>query len=174
MNKIAVSFVSGIVGGLIGAVSCYIFLKKKFESQYYEEVKKAIDEECNRLRANHKEAGGIDEAPVQTEESKDQNSYEQAIHWLSDDQIEVVDEGVKDDPHFIDEDEFRFLPPRYEVRELQYILGNGTILDINDEIVPDSFIYIKGLEDEIKKLRRYETVYILVESIGVAVEMVAI
>lgn len=193
MNKIALSILSGAIGLAIGAVGTYILVKKKYEEMYYDELHKAIDEECERLRKNR---GSTDskEAPVisfdiseedakiikERIESEDKspvsilNSYQECVIDVSRLTAQELRKNKDGEPRFIDEDEFRFLPERYEIRELQYLLQDGTVLDVNDEMVDDPGIYISGLEEEIKKMYDGEAAYILVEYLGVAVELVAL
>lgn len=197
MNKIEVGFLSGTIGLILGALGTYIFVKKKYEDKYYEELHKAIDEECERLRKGHSEI-------MSEEDSYDRKSNPEIVlkntepdisptvetqdtPYLTmlkrvEDHLAETQSPPDDDPdnmppivpHFIDEDEFRFLPPKYEIRELQYLKKDGTVLDVNDEIVEEPGIYISGLEDELKKMGHYEAAYILVERIGVAVEIVVL
>lgn len=50
MNKIAISLLSGLAGMAIGAVGGYFFCKKRIQDSCYEELRRAIDDECEHLR----------------------------------------------------------------------------------------------------------------------------
>lgn len=184
MNKIGVGILSGTIGFVIGAIGTYILLKKKMEDAYYQELHNAIDEECDRLRKAHKEAVGatIEDAQIQEKifekpnvEVKDEvvNQYKVALETAYGGAApEEITPDTTEGPRFIDEDEYRFLPPKYEIRELQYYCLDGVFLDVNDEIVDNPDIYISGLKDELDKMGDYTSAFILIESIGVAVEVV--
>ena len=191
MNKIEIGLLSGAIGLVLGSIGTYIFLKKKYEDDYYWKLREAIDEECERLRNSHKkiskeETPSTDEKifnkPNCTVEDKSPNEYYERLNeigtGLNAGFVKGVEDGASESteagPHFIDEDEFRFLPSKYEIRELQYFKDDGTVLDHNDELVENPSIYISGLEEELKKMGHYQTTWILVESIGVAVEIVVL
>ena len=189
MNKVGLSILSGAIGLAVGAITTYIFLNKKYEEEYYWKLHEAIDEECEHLRKKHSEMlknKSLDnDLSSEPEESKifncknvevqdpdnkiSGNEYHKRLKETLENVMDKVEEELK--PRFIDEDEFRFLPSKYEIRELQYLLKDGTVLDVNDEVVSDADIYISGLEEELKKMSHYATAYILVERIGVAVEI---
>lgn len=175
MNKILVGFLSGSVGVLTGAIAGYIFFKKKYEKMYYEKLQEAIDKECDNLR-HYKQSIENGEKLVDGHSTPQvENDYAKAVEKLPDvinDPSECAIESRG--PQFIDEDEYRFLVDTYETRELQYLSGDGTVLDINDEIVTDPGIYISGLEEQLKTYEDGYTVYILLEELHVVVEMVII
>lgn len=191
MNKIGIGLLSGGIGFVLGSIVTYIFIKKKYEDDYYSKLQEAIDEECERLRNGHKEVSQYEkpateekifDKPNCTVEDKSPNEYHERLNELGTvlnaGLVEGVEDGVSEStesgPHFIDEDEFRFLPSKYEIRELQYFKDDGTVLDHNDELVENPSIYISGLEEELKKMGHYQPTWILVESIGVAVEIVVL
>lgn len=185
MNKVATIVLSSGIGFIVGSIATYIFIKKKYEGRYYDELHKAIDEECERLRARHQKKDfesiipddeeKIFERPNAPIDDDSDNPYQQKLEAINSG-VEEMEEPVEESqgPRFIDEDEFRFLPPKYEIRELQYLSIDGTVLDENDEIVEEPQIYISGLEETLKGMNHYETAYILVESIGVACEVVVL
>lgn len=174
MNKVGIGLLSGVVGLAVGVIGTYIFLKKKYEDDYYWKLRTAIDEECERLRANHTDVLKGKEMLVDKiscmVEDKGSNSYQERIIEVEN----MINESGEEGPRFIDEDEFRFLPSKYEIRELQYYTKDGVVLDQNDEIVEDAGIYISGLEERLRNMNHYETAWILVDHIGVAVEIVVL
>lgn len=180
MNKIGTAFISGAIGLAIGAIGSYIFFKKKYESMYYNALEKAIDEECDRLRKRHGKTVELEEKEMIFENndhtisptpSSEQTPYHTMISKVQNNTPEEID---PDRPHFIDEDEYRFLPPEYDFRELQLLRKDGTVLDENDEIVDEPDIYISGLEKEIEKMSHLEHCYILIESVRIAVDLVTL
>lgn len=187
MNKIALTILSGAIGLVSGIVGTYIFIKKRYENKYYEELRKAIDEECERLRENHEKVVSTTETkvdgPVELPEEVENivrkspvlstNEYHERLEELGQTMIEGIESAIKNDgPQFIYEDEFRFLPEKYEIRELQYLRQDGTVLDENDEIVVEPNIYISGLEDTLRQMGDGERAFILVENMGLGVEIV--
>lgn len=185
MNKISLSILSGAIGLAIGSIGTYILLKKKYEETYYDELHKAIDEECEILRTKHsnivkehtdKEVKIFNRPDTDVSEDPENigiNDYQKRLLDLGEIFLEGIQDGIDScRPHFIDEDEFRFLPEKYEIRELQFLRQDGTVLDVNDEIVADPEIYISGLRDKLEMMHDGEAAYILVESIGVAIEIV--
>ena len=181
MNKIGIGFLSGALGILIGSIGSYIFFKKKCESMYYEELHKAIDEECENIRLQHqkimRENEGKVTSPVEVPEvisnvvAHSNTPYHNMLNIVN----ETIDPDVVDGtegPEFITEDVFASLSQKYEIRELQLLRGDWTMLDDNDELVDESNLYISGLEEELKKVPHLEHVYILIERMSIAVDLV--
>lgn len=176
MNKIAIGFLSGTIGLIVGSVGSYIFFKKKYTDLYYEKLQEAIDEECESLRERH---AFVSTGEKMLEKAKEdiiketvtENPYHEILNNLKECPPPETVDGV-DGPRFIDEEEFRFLDSRYDIREYQYLSRDGTLLDENDETILNPEIYISGLEDVLKDLPPLSHTYILVDNMSVAIDMV--
>lgn len=200
MNKIFSCIFGIVIGAGIGSIGGYIYFKKKYEDMYYESLRNAIDEECERIRKDHEEllkkirheqesfylekkeakteeVLEINTDPHEAEHTKAGVNGYQATLLAAEAYISVTENAERplqsdEPPREIDEDEFRFLPSDYEIYEFQYFKGNNVVLDENDEVVDTPNLYISGLEQEIAKKADSETMYILIERLKVAIEMV--
>lgn len=178
MNKVLVAVVSGAIGMVVGSIGSYIFFKKKYESKYYEALEKAIDEECLAIRTRSAAARKIiveGEKNIEVADHQDvPTTYEAAVQvaqLYSNNRPDPDEVNAGEGPMLIDEDEYHFLPPNYETRELQYFRGDGVFLDINDEMVEEPGIYIRGVEQELDRPPHLGHLYILIEDMKMAVDI---
>lgn len=175
MNKALVAIVSGAIGMVVGSIGSYIFFKKKYETDYYDALEKAIDEECEAARKRHSEIQKAIKEETQVIRKVDSTTYEVALSAaksytaLSEPGPDEVNAG--EGPRLISEDEYRFLPPNYDIREFQYLRKDGTMLDVEDQIVDFPEVYISGLEKEIENAPHLSHVYILIENVKIGVDL---
>ncbi len=189
---------SCFLGVGIGAGGMYIFLKKKMEKMYYEELRKAIDEECSNIRKFNAEKLtplGPTSDPVREqdaeeseEKSKDYVDYtsffQQAQVSEDDSGLVFLDEDPEDDddpdagkifedrdPYIITGEDFVNLPPRYEFYTWGYFARDQTFVDDTEEPIDNPYIYVGNLFDDEKVFKGKKYVYVIAERQGCAMEI---
>lgn len=165
MTKFGIGAISALVGALAGAVGGYFFCKKRLEDAYYDQLKTAIDEECNHLREmNVRRAAKasktkvaeepkheLPKEPIKLTEYDRPNPYEEALakcragvkpeDLIPDDEEQSTGKRYSD-PVLVTEQEFNDLNGMWTYHEWDYLMRDGVVLDEQDQVVEDADLYL--------------------------------